>query len=280
MYPVPPSTSPISGTPRFWTSAPRWLWGLSNLELDKHARLVVGYAGSTSCQSNDCVSLMCIWQDSFVSSFGRSTCLAAVSHNCKYLKRYPPHTQKCAWNRVRLIPCPLKDAKNIEEAWHNAVGTLLSQLRHLDITGPAWKRDCADGFQRQCYPLLAAWVGDYLEQVMVAQVSNGSCPMCEIPTGALMGHSTFWPLDNSRHRHRYLQLLEENNLDPLYTLGVHSICNQFWQYPPCNVYRLWQTDELHQLLPGLVKDLLNWLLKYQIGRNIKDQFDIRFTSVP
>jgi hypothetical protein len=51
-------------------------------------------------------------------------------------------------------------------------------------------------------------------------------------------------------------------------------------YPLCNVYRLWQSDELHQLLLGLVKDLLHWLLKYLEARNLKDQFDNRITSVP
>jgi hypothetical protein len=77
-----------------------------------------------------------------------------------------------------------------------------------------------------------------------------------------------------------LELLDETNIDVLHTLGVHPICNQFWQYPLCNVYRLWQPDELHQLLLGLVKDLLHWLLKYLKARNVKDQFDNRLTSVP
>jgi hypothetical protein len=75
-----------------------------------------------------------------------------------------------AWILVGRIPCPPKGAKNIDEAWHSAVGTVLSHLTHLDITGPGLKWDCADGFQQQCYPLLAAWVGNYEEQVMVAQV--------------------------------------------------------------------------------------------------------------
>jgi hypothetical protein len=179
-----------------------------------------------------------------------------------------------------MIPCPLKDAKNIDEAWHSAIGTVLSQLRHLNITGPGLKWDCAEGFQRQCYPLLPAWIGDYPEQVMVAQVSYGSCPISEIPKGVPMGHSTFRPLDNSRDQHIYLEQLEDNNNHALHTLGVRPIRNQFWQYPLCNVYRLWQPDELHQLLLCLVKDLLHWLLKYLKARNFNDQCDNRFTSVP
>jgi len=195
----------------------------------------------------------------------------------KDIRRTP---KKRAWIHAGLIPCPPKGAKNIDEAWHSAVGTVLSQLRHLHISGPGLKWDCADGFQRQCYPLLAAWVGDYPEQVMIAQVSYGSCLVCEITKGAPMGHSAFRPRDNSRDQHVYSELLEDNHIDALHTLGVHPIRNQFWQYPLCNVYRLWQPDELHQLLLGSVKDLLHWLLKYLNARNVKEQFDNQFTLVP
>jgi len=195
-------------------------------------------------------------------------------------KDIPRTPQKRAWILVALIPCPPKGAKITDEAWHSAVGTVLSPLRNHDITGPGLKWDCADGFQRQSYPVLAAWVGDYPEQVRIAQVAYGSHPMCEIPTGAPMGHSTFRPLDNPRDQHVYLELLDKTNIDVLHTLGVHPIRNQFWQYPLCNVYRLWQPDELHQLLLGLVKDLLHWLHKYLKARNVKVQFDNRFTSVP
>jgi hypothetical protein len=53
-----------------------------------------------------------------------------------------------------------------------------------------------------------------------------------------------------------------------------------WQHPLWNVYRLWQLDELHQLLLRLVKDLLHCLLNYLQARNLKDQCDNRFTLVP
>jgi hypothetical protein len=187
---------------------------------------------------------------------------------------------KYIWILVQLIPSSPKGGKNTDQAWHPAVGTVLSPLRNPDITGPGLKWGCADEFHRQCYPLLAVWVGDYLELVMVAQVSYGSCLMCEIPIGAPMGDSTFQPLDNPQDQHVYCNLLDETNIDVLHTLGVHPIRNEFWQRPLCNAYRLWQPDELHQLLLGLVKDLLHWLLKYMNARNLQDQFENRLTSVP
>jgi len=180
---------------------------------------------------------------------------------------------------TRVSPCQRQGAKRMDEAWHSAVGTVLSQLRYLDISGPCLKWDWADGFQQRCYPVWAAWVGNYTEQVMDDQV------ICLMPN-----EHNFWrcddrvfhfrPFDNSRDHNIHLELLEERYMDAVYTLGVHLICNQFWQYPFCNVYRLWQPDELHQLLLGLVKDILNWLLKHLKVRQVKDQFDNRFTLVP
>jgi len=162
---------------------------------------------------------------------------------------------------VGLIPCPLKDAKNTAETWHFPVETMLSPLWQLDINVPGSKCNCADGFQRQCYPLLAAWVGDCQEQVMVAEVSYGLSLICEILKGAPMWHWIFQPLDNSRGQHVHLELKNESNIDVLHTLGVCLIQNQFWLYPLCNVYQLWQPDALHQLLLGLFKDLMYWVLK-------------------
>jgi len=101
--------------------------------------------------------------------------------------------------------------------------------------------------------------------------------MYAISKGAPMGYSTVWPLDNSRDQQVYLELLDETNIDVLHTLHVHPIRNQFWQFSLCNFYRLWQPDEF---LLGLVKDILHWLLKYLEARNVKDQFDNWFTSVP
>jgi len=187
---------------------------------------------------------------------------------------------KHAWILIRLIPFPLKCAKNIDDTWHNMAGTVQAELRHLDITGPGLKWNCADGFEQQFYPLLASWVGDYLEHFMVAQVAYGSCLMCEIPKGARMGHSTCWPFNNSTDQHIYSELLEDNNIDAQHTLGVCPIHNQFWQYPLCNDYCLWQPDELYLLLLGLVQNLLHWLLKYLKARNVKDQFDNQFTMAP
>jgi len=76
-----------------------------------------------------------------------------------------------------------------------------------------------------------------------------------------MGRSMYPAVDNSEDQNVYSVFQNETNIDVLHTICVHPIPNQFRQYPLCSVYQLGQPDEIHQLLLGLVKDLLHWLLK-------------------
>ena len=38
-----------------------------------------------------------------------------------------------------LIPYPPTDGNRVNKAWHNAVGSMLFQLKHLEVTGPGLK---------------------------------------------------------------------------------------------------------------------------------------------
>ena len=71
-----------------------------------------------------------------------------------------------------------------------------------------------------------------------------------------------------------------NRLDEFKEVHLQPTSNLFWDYPLCNIYRLWQPDALHQLYLGIVKDLFNWLLEYLTDRGLKAEFDARFTLVP
>jgi len=104
---------------------------------------------------------------------------------------------------VARSPSPPNADLNTEKARHFTVGTVRSPLQNLDITGPGLKWNCTHGIQRHCFPLLAAWVGNYPEHLMIAPVSYDSFPVCGIPKCAPMGHSTCQALDNSRDQHVY-----------------------------------------------------------------------------
>jgi len=103
----------------------------------------------------------------------------------------PCASKKCTWFLIGLIPCPMKGSRMTDKAWYSVVGTVLSPLQNLGRTGAGLKWNCADGFQRQWYPLFVAWFGDYPEHVLIAQVSYASCPMYEFLNSVLMGNRLF-----------------------------------------------------------------------------------------
>jgi hypothetical protein len=65
---------------------------LLNIQPDKHWRLVMGYARSASCQSDNYTSHMFIRQVSLDQFSRRSAWLATVSHDWYYSKHYPLFT--------------------------------------------------------------------------------------------------------------------------------------------------------------------------------------------
>ena len=84
-------------------------------------------------------------------------------------------SSKRAWVLVALLPIPQKNPKNgeIHRSWHEAIEGILKPIAELDIAGPGYEWDCADGQVRRCYPILAAWIADYPEHVTLARIING-----------------------------------------------------------------------------------------------------------
>jgi hypothetical protein len=67
----------------------------------------------------------------------------------------------------------------------------------------------------------------------------------------------------------------------LYEAGLRSYYNNLWNYLLCNVYSLWNPDELHIFYIGLVKTILSdWLLPFLSVYQLRKRFNYRFISVP
>jgi len=104
-------------------------------------------------------------------------------------------------------------------------------------------------------------VWHYAEHILDTQVSYDEFLISEIVKRVPLWHSTIPLLNKTRYQHIYSGHLEESKHNVLHTHCVIPIHNQFWELPLSNVCWLWQPVGLHHLLLGLVKDLLNWLLK-------------------
>jgi len=131
--------------------------------------------------------------------------------------------KKRVWILILLISHPPKGGKNTKEAWTSAVVTVLSPLKNLDINCPNLKWNCMDGFKRHHYSLCAGWVGDYPDEVMVAEVTYHSYLMCDILECAPIQRWTFKPLNHSQDKDVYSALLQETDSDSLHW------CQQWFQ---------------------------------------------------
>lgn len=148
--------------------------------------------------------------------------------------------------------------------FHACVRYILQPLEKLGMTG--LELTSGDGAVRNGHPIFAAFIGDYLEQVLVGGVKTGNCPTCPIPRNqigdpALVSEprdiepilDAFEVLCYSDHRH-FTQRCKE--------VGIKPIQHPFWEWLPfLNIYWSITPDILHQLYQGKIKHLISWLKK-------------------
>ncbi|PPR01107.1 hypothetical protein CVT24_000403 [Panaeolus cyanescens] len=120
-----------------------------------------------------------------------------------------------------------------------------------------------DGKARRCYPILAAYVGDYPEQCLVTLVKNGQCPVCPTPRNEIGDPSQ---TKRPRSSKRVIRALESARKGPRIFArsckrqGIKPVQSVFWKsLPYVNIYKSITPDILHQLYQGVFKHLVSWI---------------------
>lgn len=151
---------------------------------------------------------------------------------------------------------------------------LTEPLRKAGITGIPMTS--GDGVVRCCHPILAIYVGDYPEQVLVTATYTGDCPICKCPHCDLGEYPCPHPYRNINEALDILGLMgtADSACD---CISIKPIQHLFWeQLPYVNIYRSITPDILHQLLQGVIKHLLSWITDI-IG---DDEIDARVRRLP
>lgn len=128
---------------------------------------------------------------------------------------------------------------------------------------------------RQSHPLLAAFIGDYPEQILTTCTKTGECLTCPASHNDLGEYNPNDPTPWLHNLDSILDTLDSFNDNPggflqtcaggfLQTcadMGIKPIVNPFWkELPYVHIYWSIMPDILHQLYQGVVKHTIGWVM--------------------
>jgi hypothetical protein len=161
--------------------------------------------------------------------------------------------------------------------FHTCMRGVLAPIRSIGETGVAMMS--GDGIWRRCHPIFAIFVGDYPEQALVTCTYNGRCAKCTVPLGQLGKFQSFPSRRHSTAIETYLLATGDVHVFHLACseAGLKPVFHPFWvTLPLVDIFLSITPDILHQMLQGMVKHLLHWLV-IVFGRG---EIDARCRAMP
>jgi hypothetical protein len=165
--------------------------------------------------------------------------------------------------KLKYLTNAASRCRTLTNLFHACMAQIVKPLCDAGVNGVIMKD--GNGVQRCVHPILAAFIGNYPEQVLVMGTKTGECPKCNIDPEKLGSFDTPCAMQNLKET---CEALQQVDLDAAtYRMacknaGVKPIYHPFWELLPfINIYQAITPDILHQLLQGLLKHLLSWLAK-------------------
>lgn len=165
---------------------------------------------------------------------------------------------------TRLLHIKNKAARRrtLANLFHACMSRVLAPLISAGVDG--MRLVSGDGVARRGHPILATYIGDYPEQVLVSGCKTGECPKCDIPRDDV-GESSE-PSRPLRDLEAILDALSAIEDGPrAFTracreAGIKPLFHPFWEdLPYANIFLSITPDILHQLYQGLIKHLIAWI---------------------
>ncbi|KAH9929368.1 uncharacterized protein B0H18DRAFT_874057 [Fomitopsis serialis] len=192
------------------------------------------------------------------------------SHRGQILLAYLPTS------RLEHIKNKAARRRTVANVFHACMSMIMEPLQKAGVEGIPMTS--GDGIQRRCHPILAVYVGDYPEQVLVTGTYTGECPICHCShddLGAYPCLSDYRDVDEVFATLGLYGTADYNKACD--AAGIKPIQHPFWEnLPYVDIYRSITPDILHQLYQGIVKHLLAWLTSI-VG---EDEIDARVRRLP
>ncbi|KAJ7438105.1 hypothetical protein B0H11DRAFT_1884753 [Mycena galericulata] len=140
------------------------------------------------------------------------------------------------------------------------------------------RMDCADGFVRMMFPILAAYIADYPEQCLVACCRENSCPRCLVNPKE-RGDLRNAPLRDPDETLRVLSEQSRKLNPPEFISQNLRPINPFWaDFPHCDIFSCMTPDMLHEIHNGVFGDhVVTWSSAATTG--LGPEIDLRFCAM-
>ncbi|KAJ7750295.1 hypothetical protein B0H16DRAFT_1663370 [Mycena metata] len=150
--------------------------------------------------------------------------------------------------------------------FHTCMAKILEPLKGAGSEGMVVVS--GDGVARRGHPILAAYVGDYPEQLLVGCVKNMDCPQCPEAAKNLGDAPVAGEPEKFRDLNAILDALAAFDEDPAEFVkkckaaGIKPVIHPFWEgLPFVDIYKSITPDVLHQLYQGVMKHLKAWIIE-------------------
>jgi hypothetical protein len=206
-----------------------------------------------------------------VTQFGSKTAYPVyltIGNLPKDIRRKPSHR-----GQILLAYLPTTKLKHVTNAaarrrmlhnlFHSCLKKVLQPLEDIGVDGIAMVD--GKGVLRRVHPILAIFIGDYPEQVLVACIKSRRCPKCTVEPDKLGDYPT-------RASRRDLNLVRDAlskdqddhsvYADACHLAGIKPVFYPFWkELPYLNVFQSITPDILHQLHQGVFRHAVSWIMR-------------------
>jgi Plavaka transposase len=170
---------------------------------------------------------------------------------------------------IGYIPTSKLTSISNKAAWCHALANLFHMCMKtaLGPIGPYSKIGIdmmsGNGIWQWCHPILVIFIGDNPEQVLVTCTYSGRCPKCKVPHDQLGKYQSFLLCVQSAILDTYI--LSDEDFQTFH----HACCearmkpvyHPFWEsLLLTNIFQSITPNILHQMLQGMVKHLVGWLV--------------------
>jgi hypothetical protein len=155
-----------------------------------------------------------------------------------------------------------KRRRCLTNLFHRAMDLITAPLQTAGTDGMVVST--GEGVRYRGHPILACYICDYPEQVLVTCCKSGECPKCTIPREGIGEGSHDHGFRDLKAILDALSLIDDipTFREACKAAGIKPVFQPFWEkLPYSNIFHSITSDILHQLYQGILKHLKQWILQ-------------------